>query len=182
MGKITTSFIRTSGASTDTRTRDQLSRTFTARPQAMTVYVRFQVRNNDFAVNKFYLQVGSLTTTTPRLLLDHASTFRVLHQNSGGNVNSTVSASSVLLGDIVELRGVLNANGSVLLGMARNGGSETVGSTSAAKPLATAWAQQNVILNSAGTLAVNFCAYTHIRIVRRVRDLQYMRKLAGVQA
>lgn len=166
-----------------TRNRDQCSFPFNARPQASTAYVRFVWLSGDLSLSDlFVLQVGSLSTANPRFVLDiNAGSCRVLHINAAGTVkSSSVSGASLVTGNTVEMRGILNADGSVQLGLTISGGAETLGAASAAQVLPQAWASPNLSVNSAGSIAVNFCAYRNVLVLAGVLPLQTCRAIAGV--
>ena len=173
------------GAAVDTRTRDQLSFVFNARPQSLTLYVSCIILNDDVASgsNRAIIQIGSSNSTNPRLVLDAiSSTWRWIILNEISNsVQSTVSTSGLTVGDRYEFRGVVNSNGSVQLGVVRNGGAESLGSASGALTLTTAWTLPIIWFNSIGTVSTYFAAYRNVHIMAGVKTMQEMRRLAGVE-
>lgn len=182
MALAASSYIPTAAAVL-TRNRDQVTFPFPARPQPLTMYVRLIWLSGDTNTDLFILSVGSAAITTPRIVLDiSGNSFRVLRQNDfvNPNRNQTVAVGGLAIGDTVELRGVMNSDGSVTLGVSRNGGAESVAGPSSPMAIPTAWAAQILMINSAGTAAVNFCAYRNILVVAGVQSLQTMRAWAGV--
>lgn len=181
MALAPSSYIKTTTA-VDTRTRDQLSFPFTARPQAMTVYVRF-------------VEMGAiLLTTIPRIIgqgindSNGAGTWLIFVESTGfyamqhwrnGIVGSVLTAAPSV-GQKVELRGVLNGNGSVQLHQSINGGAETSATASAAKALATVWSDTNLYIGSGpqGSTPAP-AAFRNVHIVAGVKTMQEMRIRAG---
>jgi len=176
------SVIVNTGATLDTRARDQLAFPFLSRPQVMTAYVRFVWLAGDITNDLFVLQVGNNIPANPRFVLDiTGGNFRVIHINAtGSNVSSTTSAAALAYGDTVEMRGTLLATGSVQVGVSRNGAAEVAGSPSGALLLPEKWATVLLMVNSSGTAVVNFCAYRNIEIVAGIRTMQEMRARAGI--
>lgn len=177
---FTHSSVIVTAAATDTRTRDQLAFSFTARPQAMTTYIRFVEQGTVQKSGSVLLQIGSNGTTNPRIVIDCTGSFyRCFHLNSVGASVSATLAVNPTFGQTIEIRLVLNANGSVMLGQSIAGGAETTTATSSALVLPTLWASQHLMVNSAGTAGVGFNAFRNIEIAQGVRTMQQMRVVAG---
>lgn len=164
-----------------TRNRDQLSWAFTARPQAMTVYVRvrllgIQAWSADYAL----VQIGSNAASNPRCYLASASatTFVFTYHNGVSSVAPSVTHTASR-GDVVEVRGTLTAAGVAQVSYAANGGAETTGSAASALVLPTAWASQHLMVNSAGTIGVNHLAYRALWVGRGIHTLDACRRFAG---
>jgi hypothetical protein len=92
-------------------------------------------------------QIGA---ASGRFLLNGSGpTYRAYHEEASGAQSSGVGGMGTPnIGDIVELLGVLNADGSVTCRQSINGGAEQVGTTSAALALASAWTNQVLLLTS----------------------------------
>ena len=165
-----------------TRASETLSFPFVAPPQEMTVFVKFTERGTiDSSADDRVVQIGKNDDTAPRLILynDNATTkYRVYHQAAvgGANVRSTAAANPSI-GDTVELRGVMGADGSVFLGQSINSAAEAVATTSAALTPAAAWSGQLVNVNSVGTTLVGHNAFQSIKIARGTKTLAEMRIL-----
>lgn len=181
------SVIINTGATQDTRTRDQLIFNYLARPQAMTVYVRF-ILLDDVATNlaqRIFVQVGAQSAAGQRYLVDTGggtAKFRALYFNATGGLSvSTVDVTGAVIGDTIELRGTLTAAGVVQIGYARNMGTEATGSASSALVLHQNWTAAKLVFNGSGTdnLAVNFAAYRNVEVVAGIQTLQQMRVRAG---
>ncbi|MGQ0816369.1 MAG: phage head spike fiber domain-containing protein [Gemmatimonadota bacterium] len=159
------SYIPTAGA-TVTRSADNVYFSHTQPPAEMTIYVK--VRECGSAAlggGAALLQIGAGDTSDPRLLVDGASGYRVIHAKGGSSVVSS-SGASIANGDPVELRVVLFADGSVQIHVSVNGGAESSGTQSAGLALAAAWAGTRLYLNSAAFLATGFNAYESVKVLR----------------
>lgn len=177
-----TSVIVTTSA-VDTRTRDQLSYPITFRPQAMTIYVRFLMLTIDAGTvgNRAIVQIGSNSTTNPRLLVDFlAASWRIILLNGINSVNSTVSNGGLTVGDRIELLGTVQSTGIVQIAWSRNEGAQVTGTASGALLLPQAWTNNVIFINSVATTSVGFCAYRNIEIQAGVHTMQEMRLRAGV--
>lgn len=134
---------------TVTRSVDSCTATFPYRPAAMTFYAKYVASSVVTAADLVVMQVGS-TSITPRcyLAIDSGTTAKMLH-SPGGTVSATV-AFAPAAGQIVELRGVLNSDGSVFVGQSIAGAAETVGATSAALAFGADWSGHTIALGSVG--------------------------------
>ena len=75
MPTIVSSYIPTLAGAVDTRVRDSLPWTLAARPQAMSVYVRFQ-ESGTIQIAGRIVQVGALAAdTVPRLMIQSTGAF-----------------------------------------------------------------------------------------------------------
>jgi hypothetical protein len=176
------SYIPTTTAAV-TRNADVLSFPFTTSPRATTVYLRFIERGALLhGTNGRTFSIGDPGSNGTFYVLPSAAggAYKVNHKNGGTTVDATAAASAAI-GDVVELRAVLNANGSVYLGQSINGGAEAVTATSAVNALAAAWNALFFYLNGESG-AAGFGAYSHVRVENGVRTLTQMRALAGVAA
>ena len=175
---VPSSYIKTEGT-TVTRNADSFYLPFTAPPQQMTVYVR-GVELGTYAVGSGrYVSISSAASNNPRLLLLQATAGpRVFHDNGTTNVSST-STGQPSRNQIVELRGVLSANGAVTLGRTFGGAAEVVASTSAGLTLPSAWSAERIYVNGTTSVEGQF-AFTHVAVVPGVQSMAEMRTIAGV--
>jgi hypothetical protein len=180
---VPSSYIKTEGT-TVTRNADSLYFPFTAPPQAMTVYVRGGERGFRYSSQTpRWVQFSSAANAAPRFLLYSTSggTAAVLHGNDiNADVNTSVSAPRIL-GDVVEARGVLRANGSCLAGASINGAAEVVSAVSStpAAGLAGAWSDTRMYLSGPANTDQPH-AYTHVLVATGEQSMATMRQLAGV--
>lgn len=120
--------------------------------QACTVYARFIEIDTvtHSADGLFYL--GNDGASDARLYIDSSGSFyRLTHHNGTSAVTSTLAAAPAA-GNLVELIGTYNANGSVQLAQSINEAALTTAAASVAHTPAVAWgATQRVRLNSTGT-------------------------------
>lgn len=174
---LPSSYIATA-ASTVARLADDLSYPFLAFPQAMTAYARFVERGAiAIAANPRIFQIGGgaarfqITTSTA------TGQYGVAHNNGVTAVSATL-ASGPSYGQLVELRAVLNADGSVLIGQSINGGAESLAGPSAALALASAWSDQKIwVGEAAAASAVAAMGLFDLRVAGGARTLQQMREL-----
>lgn len=167
------------GAATDSRTRDQLSFAVTFRPQALTAYLRFREQGTINIANARLIHLGNNSGTLTRIQIQSTGTFYTfVHANESGSRQVTLAAAPVY-GDMVEIRAVVNSNGSILLGQSINGAAETVTTTSGTLVFGPVWATAALWVNSISTAGVGFNAFRNIEIVAGVRTMQQMRVVAG---
>ena len=157
---------------------------FVAPPQAMTVYAKVMGDaglDESAPESNGLVHIGSTgATTDPRLSLYAVSgtNFTFVHDNGTNERSSTISSSAAVWGDTVELRGVLNADGSVLLGQSINAGAETTGSTSATSAVdADAWAADRIYIGSRGTNNQGLAVVYAVKVARGVKTMAEMRAL-----
>lgn len=182
---VPSSIIRTTG-STASRSADVPYLPFTAPPQAMTAYVRFFEMGTVLAASgDRILQIGLTSPATdPRFFIADTGGgfYRVGHDNGTAEAFSTMAAAPTF-GQLVELRAVLNANGSVQLHQSIDGAAEVSASASSAPSggLAAAWAGERLYLgcDPAGTRG-GLNPFTHVRFGPGSKTLAEMRALAGV--
>lgn len=174
------SYIQTVG-STVTRNAETCSFPFDAPPQEMTGYARFIESGTSQVANGAVLHIGAAGATNPRFRIVQdggagAQEYQVVHITASGTV---VSKPAVVpsFADLVELRPVLNADGSVQMGISTNSGSETLGSASSALALGSAWGGQTVYPNSTGSTNPGFAAFQSIKIARGTKTMAEMRSL-----
>jgi hypothetical protein len=164
-------------AATVTRSADVLSLPFPFAPLEMTLYVRFYERGTVVSGGAAAIAtVSDGSGTAPALYLRSNGTgggYVCSHLNGVGTVTTT-AVGAAALDALVELRAVLNVDGSVLLGASVNGAAESVTAATAALALASAWSAATLQLtNSLGYSG--FMALTHVKALRGVRTLAEMR-------
>ena len=187
MTQLASSYVPSLGTAA-TRNSDVLPFPFPARPQAMTVYVWFVEMGTIVSPvsgqpTRRVIHIGKSDNTSPRLGInrDDTGNYGIFTNNGTGESDRTsVLSAAPSVGDVVELRGILNADGSIQLGQSVNGATETTSTTSAAAALPTAWSDVVLWLNSVGTTSEGFNAFRNVKIHRGVQSLTTMRRLAGV--
>lgn len=148
-------------------------------PQALTSYCKF-VNLDEVGVNRRVWQISGANDLGPRHLLYRASTLTLYHQNAnGGTAVTSGPAGAVAIGDLVEFRGVLSGDGSVIGHKTVNGGAETSGSTSAINTPAAAWGSAGtsrlyINADGAGT-QVGSMALRSLRFMAGERSLSEIR-------
>ena len=162
-----------------TRAAETLSFPYLPVPQEMTVYLKFVESGTIVEAGAACLQIGSTGSQNPRLMViqDSVSGFYqfFVSDDAGNNQKITMGAAPAL-GDLVELRGVVGAGGSVNLNQSINGVAEVDGGTSAILPLSAAWAGQLLHVNSRGSANRGFTAIREIKIAPGTRTLSQMRE------
>ncbi len=172
-----TSFVGGTTAAASTRVRDLFYSPFLHPPQAMTAYVKLREVGGS-AGSGVVLHLGSsAAAASPRLTIAAGSTgsYVATWTTTGGSLASTV-AGAPAVDATVELRAVLNANGSIQLGRSVNSAAETLGTASTAGTLPSAWVGTRLYLGTGGTTGVgNPNPLGVVRIARGVRSLAEMR-------
>jgi hypothetical protein len=143
-------------------------------PQALTVYVSFEMREA-IANAKAILSLGGDGTGARLAILSTGSFYQVLHHNGSSSVSATLGAAPSL-NQRVELRAVLRATGSVLLGQAINGAAETVTGASGTLALAAAWGAAVFRLARDGAGAVGAGLFFTARIAAGELTLEQIRE------
>ena len=111
-------------------------------PQLSTLYLKFREAGTILdATGSVLLHIGlTAAATDARLVIRQAGGFyEVLHDNGTAEVSSTLAAAPNL-GDTVELRVEVAADGSVRIHQSINGATETSAAQSAANAFASTWA------------------------------------------
>jgi hypothetical protein len=169
----------------ETRNADSFYADFPYPPQAMTLYVKFVERGTlagAIPSNERVVHIGSTSSLGyPRFLLyAHADgVYKCAHDNGTTTVvagtTSTLSATSY--GDVVELRAVLNADGSVTIGQSINSGTEETSTDLRAVTLGTAWADTRIWINSVGSASYGVSQYRSVKVARGAKTMAEMRAL-----
>ena len=176
MASFPSSYIQTVG-STVTRSAEQFNRPFTAKPQAMTVYVKFIERGTILTAASRVVVISDSAENAPVLRLKELSGFYVIdHFNGVSSVTSNLTTASTV-GDLVELRVVLFSDGAVQLHQSINSGAEVSATKSAALAFAAAWSDQLLWMNSVGANGPGFNAFISVKIVTGEQSLTTMRQL-----
>lgn len=185
MSLVASSYIKTTTATVQ-RVRDQLVFPFTAKPQAMTVYVRFMVLYPGvLATDRALVQIGNNATTNPRWYLAISgdgtnARLQSFYANGISSVTNSISPLTFTPGVIWEVRATLSATGVLTQSYSIAGAAEVTGSPSSALALPTAWASQHLMVNSAGAAGVNWQHYTHLGVFRGSVTMDACRKYLGV--
>ena len=182
MSLTVSSYIPTASG-TDARTIDALNFTFNARPQAMSIYLRFLELGSVLQADGTLLHIGAATNTNPKaLLIANGSVYRMEHNNNTSTATSSAAATPST-GDIVELVGQLNADGSVQLVQSINGAAAVTATASSTLTLQSAWVSTSLYINSLGTVATTtgYNAFMNVVVIRGVHSLARMRRFAGVK-
>lgn len=180
MASAASSYIKTTTV-VDTRTRDQLSFPFTARPQAMTVYTRF-VEMGTIEVPGARLWEVAAADASPRMFLFRSvgsAVYSFSHSNAFGVAATCTLAAAPSIGQGVEIRCVINTNGSTMVGQSINGAAETTAASGTAVSFGQTWSGNILYLNQSGISSNGFVAFRDIKIVAGVKTMQEMRRLAG---
>jgi hypothetical protein len=158
-------------AATVTRGADSYSLPFTTPPQESTLYAKF-VEGGTLAVSGGICGNGESANASFSLFAT-GSNYSIIHREAADVTSGQGAAPSI--GQVNELRGVLFGDGSVQSGQSIAGAAETLGAQSAASPLATAWANQILLLNARFTGNNGFTALQSFKIVAGARSLSEMR-------
>lgn len=177
---VPSSYIPTAG-STVTRNGDTLYFPFTAPPQEQTVYVRGVDAGNYAQSSGWFYSIQSAAAGNPRLIGLTSSGKASAYYENTSPVLSTPAAGAASLGDIMEHRTVLYANGSVRGATAVNAGAESIGSQSAPAGggLGAAWSDARFYVAHPAGSRKGF-AYTHVVVAAGERTIAEMRALAEV--
>lgn len=175
-----TSYIPSS-ASTSSRAADTLFFVFPHVPQAMTVYisaVELGTLVDAASVNRLFAIGSDTDGVDPRLVIGaNSGAWRLEHDNGSATASATAVASPTL-GQQYELRAVLNANGSVLLGQSIESAAEATVEDATTVTLQSAWADTRAYLNSGGNTLQGVNAILEVKIVAGVKTMAEMRSLS----
>jgi len=165
-GIFATSVIQT-GAASVTRATDAFSLPYPITPRSLTLYAKF------FNLGTF--QTGS---TNGVVAIGGAANQGLCIFNSGANAQvlhrtaSDVTSSAAYPNqfDVVEHRGLMNPDGSVLFGQTLNAGAEAVGATSGANAILAAWVAATLFIGDRNGVA-GFAAFQSVKILAGVQSL-----------
>jgi hypothetical protein len=175
------------GAVAGARAADLLGFPFPAKPFAMTVYVRGMLLHPPLSLNARRLwHIGSNAATTPALYAEVRSTnnFRLNHSNGTTLELANVTNSTLpQVGDLIEVRAILRADGSVRIQQVTNGAA-AVGSLLVNTPnaFAAAWAGSPPRFWFAAAANGNQhpAALTHVLVAPGEVEYDTFRELAGL--
>jgi hypothetical protein len=165
-----------------TRNVDTLYADFSHAPEAMTLYFKFVEQGSVFGTGGLF-NLGANAIGTGAYLSAHATgteRYNVRHRNGTAEVLATLS-SGPSLGDVVEIRVALNADGSLTVGQVINDGAETTAGPTAANALPDAWSAGRLYLNSAA-VGDSFQGMNLVLAVAVVRGVQTMADMQAVYA
>jgi hypothetical protein len=162
-----------------TRGADALTCPNPPAPKALTGYLKFIEGGTVQQANArvFGIMIGA--NVNPQLYVySTGGRYTVLHHNGTGAVTSQAGAAPAL-GATVELRFLLNADGSVQIGQSINGAAEVVATASAANALAAAWVASAVMhigcLAGGAAAGTGANAFQAVKLAAGVRSLVELR-------
>lgn len=168
---------------TVTRNADLLTLPFNAKPQAMSVYVRFVELGNIYesATSNRILEIEG-TATNPRfMVLWNTAHYGAQWFNAAGSSVAAAAATNPVFGDTVELLAVLRADGSVYVTQSINGGAATTTATSSTQALGPTWGTTpKVSVGAEGGAAVGSFSLLNGAILRGVQSFGTMRRVAAL--
>lgn len=166
--------------STFARSADELYYDFPWVPQALAVYLKVLDWPAGLASAAGF-HIGSATAATnPRLLLDISSSgllSGIFHNGTASQSTGTVTAPTE--GQKVEALLTLSATGVLTLSVSKDDGAASTPSAGSAQALPTAWADERLYINSAGTTLQGIARVAALKVVRGVQTLADMRALFG---
>lgn len=146
-GAFMTSVIPTTTVAV-TRQGDNLLFPYLPLPQPLTVYVKYVEIGVQPISNLELVHVSNAANANPQLrVIIGGGTYRIAHHNGTTQVTGNVTGTPAV-GDTVELRSVLFADGSVQIFQSLNGAAETTVSQSVANAIAAAWSGSQLYLGS----------------------------------
>lgn len=170
------SYIPTTSAAV-TRSADSLSFPFYTTPRAMTVYWKgVEGGSITSGTNGVVFIVGGTGAANPMFYVaeNGAGKYNVVHHNGTASVLKAAAAAPSI-GDTLELRAVLQSDGSVLLGQSISSGTEAVTAASSANTLNSAWASS--VITAIGASATGWHADQSLKVASGVQTLATMRAL-----
>lgn len=153
---------------------DAFSLSCNAVPQAMTVYLKMVDLSQ--AVGLSIFTIGSIPTAEAIAMTRHSSgPYQAVHY---GVASPAVNGATVpAIGGQTEARYVLNADGSIAIGISLNGAAETTASDATISAIGAAFSgTKTLTLNdSEGSTAKGFAVFQVVRVAAGVRSLATMR-------
>ena len=147
----------------------------------MTVYAKFIEAGNIAAqATQAIFHIGaSNTLTNPAFdcLEDSSGYYACVHNNgtTSSQAGGVAMGAAPAFGDTVELKCVLNADGSIAMGQSINGAAETTASNATSPALQPAWADTRLYLGSLGSSNHGLSPIIAIKVVSGVRTMAEMR-------
>lgn len=180
MAIFASSYIKTNGAAL-TRNRDQLSFPYNARPQAMTVYVRFVERGK--GISRALWAIESTARANPRLEFSRgASNWVFNYINAAGTVIGTGIDDDIDINDMGEFVCQVSAAGSLTILKSVNSATATTSTASATQTLPQTWSDQRFVVGALGATTIpGYLGLTNAVITRGVQSLETMRRIAGTK-
>lgn len=135
-------YIATPSSSSTTRSTDSFYWNYASAPQALMAYWRFIERGTQL-LGARGIEIAHTDSSNPRFFLDAAADtngYRAAHATASATQVSQVSGNQPAIGDVVEVLGILFADGSVQCIQALNGSAAVAGAQSPANALGSAWA------------------------------------------
>lgn len=175
IGAMTSPILTTSASAS--RATDNLNAAFSYGPRSMTIYAKYIAEHISGGVDAVIAAVGSGNPFVAILSAGTTGVAKVQNVNlAGANVSATIG-SAPTLGQVVEIRGVINVDGSVLVGQSIANASETVSAASGAQTLEAAWTSSVVTIGSAGGSSPHSMGLMNLLILNGVRTLVQCRGL-----
>lgn len=176
-----TSYIPTTSAAV-TRNEDLLYLPFTAKPQPLTVYMRFiELGTGLSGLTRGIFSLGESNTDSLFVLNDSANFYRVYHRRNTTDVIGGPPATQTAYGDLVEVRVTLTAAGVTQIHQTINGGAEESGTASSAQALPVDWDVPRMYIGSRGASSADAAAFTHVAVLAGLHSRETMRQHAGVR-
>lgn len=143
-------------------------------PRALTVYCRFiEGGTAGGGGTNGLFAIGGSTNAALFVANNGSNVYRLTHRRAS-DVHSAQAAAPTS-GDLVELRAILHADGSVQLGQSINGAAETLAAASAANALATTWNAATIWFNErSGSKGAS--SFVQFRIAAGLQTLAYLRE------
>lgn len=162
------SYIKTEAA-TVSRAVDSCPLDFPHAPQEMTVYCRFRELGTADS-NGWIFQLADPGSVHSMPLDATGGFYRLRHFGTSGSSASTLGVAPAI-GDLVELRGILNTDGSVQIHQSINGAAEVAAAAGSASPLAAAWNENRLYIGYNKTGNHGFNAFRNVLILRGTKTL-----------
>lgn len=161
-------------ASAVTRAADALSFPFGPVPQAMTVYASAIDLGTYTTTSSAYASVGSSASGESfQILRDSATNSRAQHSFGSAVVANT--AATLAFGQGIEIRGVMNPDGSVISGVSIASGAEIVAGPSAGLALGASFQGATLYINWNNSTPVGFAAFQSIKVLSGIQSLNACR-------
>lgn len=178
-----TSYVATAGTLVS-RAVDALSYDYHETPAALTLYVKHIEAGNvgtgsqRWLVNVGYGGAGGVTTTARLGIYSNSSEtfYRAFYHNGSGLSTSVALAAGPSIGQLVEHRVTLSANGAVQLHQSLAGADETSTSVSTALGLPLSWGTSAIYFGTWGAGSYGTVDLAQVKLAAGVRSLPQMRR------